>query len=50
MGNARTPLMPGPHFKHSEASSFPVAIADQADTDRCRDAIVGNGGEESLCG
>ena len=37
----------GPAFKHSEAFSFQVATADQAETDRYWNAIVGNGGEES---
>ncbi|MGH7653785.1 MAG: VOC family protein [Gemmatimonadaceae bacterium] len=40
----------GPAFKHTEAFSFQVATADQAETDRCWNAIVGNGGEESQCG
>ena len=40
----------GPTFKHSEAFSFQVATADQAETDRYWNAIVGNGGEESACG
>lgn len=40
----------GPHFKQSEAFSFQVATADQAETDRYWNAIVGNGGEESHCG
>src|SRR6478672_12232895 len=40
----------GPHFKHSEAFSFQVATADQAETDRYWNAIVGRGGEESACG
>jgi len=40
----------GPHFKHSEAFSFQVATADQAETDRYWNAIVGNGGQESMCG
>jgi 2-polyprenyl-6-hydroxyphenyl methylase/3-demethylubiquinone-9 3-methyltransferase len=40
----------GPNFKHSEAFSFQVATADQAETDRYWNAIVGNGGEESACG
>jgi predicted 3-demethylubiquinone-9 3-methyltransferase (glyoxalase superfamily) len=40
----------GPQFKHSEAFSFQVATADQAETDRYWNAIVGNGGEESMCG
>ena len=40
----------GPEFKHNEAFSFQVATADQAETDRYWNAIVGNGGEESVCG
>lgn len=40
----------GPEFKHSEAFSFQVATADQAETDRYWDAIIGNGGQESACG
>src|SRR3954469_16580658 len=40
----------GPIFKHSEAFSFQVATADQAETDRYWNAIVGNGGQESACG
>lgn len=40
----------GPAFKHTEAFSFQVATADQAETDRYWDAIVGNGGKESDCG
>ncbi|HEX2648818.1 MAG TPA: VOC family protein [Burkholderiales bacterium] len=40
----------GPAFKHSEAFSFIVQTADQAETDRYWNAIVGNGGEENACG
>lgn len=40
----------GPMFKHSEAFSFQVSTADQAETDRYWNAIVGNGGQESQCG
>ncbi|MES2938705.1 MAG: VOC family protein [Pseudomonadota bacterium] len=40
----------GPMFKHNEAFSFQVATDDQAETDRLWNAIVGNGGEESMCG
>ncbi|MCC6478688.1 MAG: VOC family protein [Sphingomonadaceae bacterium] len=40
----------GDRFKHSEAFSFQIATDDQAETDRYWDAIVGNGGEESMCG
>ena len=40
----------GPQFKQSEAFSFQIATDDQAETDRYWDAIVGNGGTESMCG
>ena len=40
----------GPHFKQSEAFSFIVVTEDQAETDRYWNAIVDNGGEESMCG
>ena len=40
----------GPAFRHSEAFSFQVATANQAETDRYWHAIVDNGGEESACG
>jgi 2-polyprenyl-6-hydroxyphenyl methylase/3-demethylubiquinone-9 3-methyltransferase len=40
----------GPAFKHNESFSFQVSTADQAETDRYWNAIVGNGGEESACG
>jgi predicted 3-demethylubiquinone-9 3-methyltransferase (glyoxalase superfamily) len=40
----------GSMFKPSEAFSFQVATADQAETDQYWNAIVGNGGEESACG
>jgi 2-polyprenyl-6-hydroxyphenyl methylase/3-demethylubiquinone-9 3-methyltransferase len=40
----------GPHFKQSEAFSFQVMTEDQEETDRYWNAIVGHGGEESMCG
>jgi len=40
----------GPGPQHTDAFSFQVSTADQAETDRYWDAIVGNGGEESMCG
>ena len=40
----------GPAVKHNMAFSFQVATADQAETDRYWNAIVGNGGQESACG
>lgn len=40
----------GPVVKHNWAFSFQVATADQAETDRYWEAIIGNGGKESACG
>lgn len=40
----------GPRFKFDEAVSFQVYTADQAETDRLWNAIVGSGGAESECG
>jgi predicted 3-demethylubiquinone-9 3-methyltransferase (glyoxalase superfamily) len=40
----------GPQFKHSEAFSFQIVTEDQAETDRYWNAIVDNGGQESMCG
>ena len=40
----------GPAFKQSEAFSFQVSTADQAETDRYWNAIVNNDGQESECG
>jgi dihydrofolate reductase len=40
----------GLEFPHSEAFSFQIATKDQKETDRYWNAIVGNGGVESMCG
>ncbi len=40
----------GAELRHNESFSFQVATADQAETDRYWNAIVGNGGQESVCG
>ena len=40
----------GDMFKHSEAFSFQIATDNQEETDRYWNAIVGNGGQESMCG
>ena len=40
----------GPQFTFDEAVSFQVATEDQAETDRYWKAIIGGGGEESVCG
>ncbi|HKY61818.1 MAG TPA: VOC family protein, partial [bacterium] len=50
MGIPCIALNGGPGFKHNESFSFQVATADQAETDRYWNAIVGNGGQESACG
>jgi predicted 3-demethylubiquinone-9 3-methyltransferase (glyoxalase superfamily) len=40
----------GPIFPHTEAFSFQIATDSQEETDRFWNAIVGNGGAESMCG
>ena len=40
----------GPAFPQSEAFSFQVHTDTQEQTDRYWNAIVGNGGQESMCG
>lgn len=40
----------GDAFQQTEAFSFQIDTADQAETDRYWNAIVGNGGKESACG
>ena len=40
----------GPGFPQTEAFSFQIMTEDQAETDRYWNAIVGNGGAESMCG
>ena len=40
----------GPQFTFDEAISFQVYTEDQEETDRYWNAIVGNYGEESMCG
>jgi predicted 3-demethylubiquinone-9 3-methyltransferase (glyoxalase superfamily) len=40
----------GPEFPQTEAFSFQIATEDQEETDRYWNAIVGNGGAESVCG
>jgi 2-polyprenyl-6-hydroxyphenyl methylase/3-demethylubiquinone-9 3-methyltransferase len=40
----------GTWVEHGMAFSFQVATADQAETDRYWNAIIGNGGEASECG
>jgi predicted 3-demethylubiquinone-9 3-methyltransferase (glyoxalase superfamily) len=40
----------GPDFKFSEAISFSIDCADQAEVDRYWDALIAGGGEPSQCG
>lgn len=40
----------GDAFRQTEAFSFQIATDDQQETDRYWDAIVSNGGQESVCG
>jgi len=50
LGQAFVGLNGGPNFTPNEAVSFMVVTEDQEETDRYWDAIVGNGGAESMCG
>ena len=50
LGQSFVGLNGGPNFKPNEAVSFMVTTEDQEETDRYWNAIVGNGGEESMCG
>lgn len=49
-GQSFAALNGGPQFPHSEAVSFQVSCNSQDDVDRIWDAIVTNGGSESMCG
>ena len=40
----------GPQFRFTEAVSFMIECADQAEVDYFWNGFVGNGGEESQCG
>lgn len=50
LGRAFVGLNGGPAFRPNEAVSFMVVTEDQAETDRYRDAIVRDGGQEGMCG
>lgn len=50
LGQPFVGLNGGPNFKPNEAVSFQVYTDDQEETDRYWNAIVGNGGAESMCG
>ena len=49
-GTRFTGLNGGPQFHFDESVSFQIDTADQAETDRYWDALVADGGEESVCG
>ena len=40
----------GPNFPHSQAISFQIPCADQAEIDKYWDLLIANGGSESQCG
>lgn len=40
----------GPQFTHTEAASISVLTEDQAETDRLWEALIADGGAESMCG
>ena len=40
----------GPDFKFNESISFSIDCEDQAEVDRLWDALISDGGEESVCG
>ena len=50
LGQSFVGLNGGPEFKFDEAISFQVFTDTQEETDRYWNAIVKNGGEESVCG
>ncbi|HQV56872.1 MAG TPA: VOC family protein [Ilumatobacteraceae bacterium] len=49
-GNRFAGINGGPMFTFSEAISFAIATADQAEADRYWDALTADGGQESQCG
>ncbi len=49
-GQAFVALNGGPQFPHSEAVSFQITCDSQDDVDRTWDALVAEGGSESMCG
>jgi predicted 3-demethylubiquinone-9 3-methyltransferase (glyoxalase superfamily) len=40
----------GPQFPHSEAISFQIPCADQAEVDKYWELLIADGGQESQCG
>jgi len=49
-GQKYAALNGGPNFTPNESVSFQIVTEDQEETDRLWNAIVGNGGAESMCG
>jgi predicted 3-demethylubiquinone-9 3-methyltransferase (glyoxalase superfamily) len=49
-GHPFTALNGGPEFSFTEAVSFQIDCADQAEVDRYWDALTADGGQESMCG
>jgi predicted 3-demethylubiquinone-9 3-methyltransferase (glyoxalase superfamily) len=49
-GQSYIGLNGGPQFPFTEAISFQVRTQDQAETDRLWDALIADGGQESVCG
>lgn len=49
-GQELVALNGGPRFPFTEAVSFQIDCADQAEVDRYWDALLAGGGEESQCG
>jgi predicted 3-demethylubiquinone-9 3-methyltransferase (glyoxalase superfamily) len=50
LGQSFVGLNGGPNFTPNQAVSFMVVTESQEETDRYWNAIVSNGGEESMCG
>ena len=50
LGQSFVGLNGGLNFRPNESVSFMVVTENQEETDRYWNAIVGNGGEESMCG
>jgi predicted 3-demethylubiquinone-9 3-methyltransferase (glyoxalase superfamily) len=40
----------GPRYTHDEAVSFQISTSDQEETDRYWNALIADGGAESMCG
>lgn len=50
LGQPFTAINGGPEFPFTEAVSFQIHCADQAEVDRCWEALVEGGGQHSQCG